>query len=263
MVHKKDSYGFRFFESDFLSYMSEGALPEDMLKILRPIKNLKLIDCLEVYSHARVTRLCDTLYENYSACAKVIGDDDFFKICENYVETNSSCSYNLEDYGDTFPSFLRKQSISEDFPFLGDLADFELKFKEVFHAKHEAYDAQSELAKFSDISQLRIGLQATVALLTSAYRIKEIWDLRSSQENEIDWEPLEAPSFLLLYRSSARLYVKELQPMTYEMMSMIEAGNSIGDIMEDISQRFEQPDLQSVQQIFEFLLTNGLIAHIK
>jgi hypothetical protein len=55
----------------------------------------------------------------------------------------SSTSYNLSDYGASFPDFVEGQAfnslnLSSDAPFLGDLARYEWEFKNLFHEKPHA-----------------------------------------------------------------------------------------------------------------------------
>ncbi|MFK7827987.1 MAG: putative DNA-binding domain-containing protein [Oligoflexales bacterium] len=260
---KYQEYEFSEFEHDFLSAMNDGALPHTMMKMLKPIKGLHVEECLQIYTQAKKVRLCDTLHENFSACAKVIGDHNFFSICEDYLKIYTPESYSLEDYGSEFPFFLAERSVSEDFPFLPDLADFEWKFKDVFHAKHEIYDAQSMLGTVADFSQVILYLQANVRLVRSDFRVKEIWDLRDKNETEIDWEPLISSSFLLLYRYDSRVFVKDLSQLEYDLMALVLSGHSIGKVMEEVCKLHEHPDLKCVEQTFQFLISKELIIKIE
>ena len=261
-MEQNNKYKFSEFEQDFLSAMNDGALPQGLLKMLKPIKNFNVKQCLEVYRNAKKVTLSESLYENFSACARVVGDKDFFSICEDYLNKHTSKYYNLEDYGDDFPCFLEKQSICNDFPFLYDLAVFEWKFKEVFHAKYQEYDAQRELANVADFSQIKLSLQAGTALIKSDFRIKEIWDLRNSNEFEFDWEALLNPSLFFLYKVDDRIYIKDLQPMEYDLIALLLKGLSIGEVMENISEDYKSPDLKRVEHTFQFLISNRLISQI-
>ena len=264
MSHKKeqDDYKFSEFEQDFLSVMNDGALPQKLLKMLIPIKNLDVKECLEVYTQAKTVRLCDTLYENFSACAKVLGDDDFFALANDYVATHSSEFYNLEDYGHEFPAFLAEQDHCDGYPFLPELATFEWTFKEVFHGKFEAYDVRPKLEAVSDFSKVVLTLQSSMALIHSEYRIKEIWDLRNGDEADVDWEPLLEPSWLLLYRGESSIFMKDLSPLQFSIFELLQKGLCIGDLMEELSKEFEDPDSNCIQQTFQFLVANALISQI-
>ena len=61
---------------------------------------------LHVYHHAYRARLGDLLREAFDKTWSWLGDDAFGKLVTAYVETRTSCSFSLDDYGAGFPDFI-------------------------------------------------------------------------------------------------------------------------------------------------------------
>src|SRR6476619_4133535 len=64
-------------------------------------------EAFEVYALGYKARLTESLGETYESIWKFAGDQIFFEVCEDYISRQSSISYNLNDYGFTFPDFLK------------------------------------------------------------------------------------------------------------------------------------------------------------
>ena len=86
-----------------------------------------------VYRTGHIVRLTEALGETFEAVWWVAGDEHYFQLAKEFLLAHPSASYNLSDFGISFPNFLDKRQPFSDLPFLADLARFEWLFKEVFH----------------------------------------------------------------------------------------------------------------------------------
>ena len=95
-----------------------------------PIEGKSPTEALEIYRINHFSSLYETLKDTYEAIYKLLEEDLFSKIANNYIFKFPSKSFNLSDYGEFFPSFLNEMN-SLDIPFLIDLAKLEWNIKEV------------------------------------------------------------------------------------------------------------------------------------
>lgn len=116
---------------------------------------------LQVYSQAYQGRLVECLGSEYPVLRHAMGDELFSRFATDYLITQPSSSYTLNDLGDRFPQYLLATRPIEDAnaiwaDFLIELATLERFFSEVFHASgtedngiNDAADTQSILLETS------------------------------------------------------------------------------------------------------------------
>lgn len=155
-------------------------------------------EAVGIYRNGYPARISEALGETYEACWRMLGDEAFLRACSVYARKIKSTSYNLSDYGKSFPDFLHKR-FHREAPFIRDLARLEWSFKELFHAAPHAGLTPSSLSfAVKDNSVLMFG--SAVQLLSFNYRVHGLWTRDRSDATPLrrtDWEGREQ---VLLYR---------------------------------------------------------------
>jgi hypothetical protein len=220
---------------------------------------LSAAEAVDVYRGGYPARLTEALGETYEACWRVLGDEDYFAAARAVIARTPSLTYNLSDYGETFPDFLESRPDAAQAPFLGDLARFEWAFKDLFHAKaHEGLTAAELAAAAGPGSVLRFG--GAVRLLSLRHRVHGIW-----KRDRADDAPLEPPDWtgaerLVLYkRGSNATYTRELTGPEHAALSSLASGRPLEEALAGA----EGLDADDARALFAFVAESGVVAEVR
>jgi hypothetical protein len=156
----------------FLKYLNGKSefIPLELI----PSTKLTIKESLDIYRNGYFSRLTDVLGEHFEACWKILGDQLFLSICNDYILKHPSSEWNINRYGKLFPSVLASNPVSENYPFLNNLAEFEWNKQNLFHEKDDlglpatASTSMNENSKLEFVSSIHIG--------ASPYNIPEIFN---------------------------------------------------------------------------------------
>ena len=98
-----------------------------------PIGNLSVEATLDIYQRDYHARLSEVLGSTFETLWMILGDEDFQRLCLDYIASHPSTFRNLINYGHQMPEFLHRHRFSLEFPFLAAVAKLELAFQRVFH----------------------------------------------------------------------------------------------------------------------------------
>jgi hypothetical protein len=153
---------------------------------LVPAGTLSLNEAFEVYREGHSARAVEALGEIYETLWMFLGDEDFFEIVEQYIETYPSKFQNLSHWGKDFPKFLEE---SEADTVIVELARFCWIQNEVFHSASKEFDIQ-------EVPNLKF--QAQFRILKSPVNLLPLWNaIRNDEDFEGElFEPSETVIFL-------------------------------------------------------------------
>lgn len=167
----------------FYKFQKSGDKSEISLQ-LATLPKISQEKSLDIYRNNYLSSLIESLSDTYSACKILFGDELFQTICFKYCDEESSRHPNLSNYGESFPDFIKNLPISEEIPFISDLAHYEWTIKETILREFD----QTEIPFESIVSKSNVvfELKNHVKLLQSTFPISEIWQsLISDTEKEI------------------------------------------------------------------------------
>jgi hypothetical protein len=216
----------------------------------KPAGKLSLEKAFEVYQRGYVARLTEMLGDTYESVWKVLGDELFFAVAKEFITKNPSQSYNLSDYSYAFISFLKTHSVSEEFPFLPDLANMGWQQKELFNAPTEEGLAGEELIALLSDENAKGRFVSSFQMITSSYCLYDIWQAQSDETNPPDdWE---RPQALALYKAAHQVFVKPLSDKIYSALKGIADGKVILEACEGLSE-------DEVTGFFRFLALSRIL----
>lgn len=236
----------------FLTSLQDPGISSESL--FTPILNLNRKQCLEIYRKGYKARLTESLGSTFEACWWVLGDESYFQVAEDYLRGNPSQTYDLSDYGESFPDFLKTHSESQEIPFIFDLAKFEWLFKTVFHSANLV--SGLNVSAVTEDSLLK--LNPLAALFSSEFAVYEIWKNRTESIEVLGDVPWENPAFYLLFRRDGKIYVRAMEAEAFQLLKIFENGQSLSHAVDLISVQFPEITESRVGEIFssisEFLI---------
>jgi hypothetical protein len=230
-----------------------------ILEDITPVGKLSTQGCLNTYHKDYIARLTEALGEFFESIWMVLGDEDFFSVAKSYILKTPSTSYDLGQYGKSFPQFLAKHNRSEDFPFLEDLAQLELDFLHVFHLKALAAKVfdEKELANIKNMSFI---FSSQLILKESAYAIVSIWKSKNQDAGNQANLDFYKPERFLIYKIKKNTLIKIFTEQQYLILQSLIAGDTVQQSLIQVEgQKKAETNPIDIQELFQFLMESGII----
>jgi len=245
------------------SLRAEGSLIDPVLMNgIIPGGSLASDAALEVYRTGHIVRLTEALGETFEAVWWVAGDDDYFRLAKEFLLTHSSTSYNLSDFGKSFPAFLDTRQPFSDLPFLADLARFEWVFKEVFHLPPHTSLSLDHFTQYPLSENLRLTFGPSVRLFHSPHSIYDIWKLRGTIQESLPENMWRNPQWLLCYKHQQQVYIKDVSEPEYVLLDHLCSGASIEESLDRTLQDCSDLTATTVSDLFALIKHTGIVTDL-
>ncbi|MCB0393860.1 MAG: putative DNA-binding domain-containing protein [Bdellovibrionales bacterium] len=237
-------------ETQFLEYVHGH---KSMVEKCQGAGSLTSIEAVKVYKNAHVFRLTESLGETFEGVWSVLGDELFYELSKSYISCFPSQSYNLGDYGESFPDFLRESSIASVFPFVSDLARLEWRFKEIFHMKDS--DKLEDL-ETTDRADFRLEFNDDHRIDIYDFDVSSIWiSIKDGKKlNEIP----KVSTPILLYKRCDQVLIIRVSETLLKFHQGFSRGLSFSEIIDEWPESIEIGP-QDIQETFQILKNSGLI----
>ena len=227
-----------------------GASPSGDSPVIKPAGRLRLETAWDVYRRGYPARLTSALGETYEAVWALLGDIEFFRLCAVFIDSQTSCSHHLGDYGEHFVSFLQNHVPRERSELLTELARFEWLFRECFHEASPLETNPVDWASLTTAPDLKVLLRSHSKFCSSHYRVDDIHRNRLSGLVGSDLARSETAHGFLLYRSDDQVFVSELDPHVYALGSALADGFTLNQAVD----RSGIVDAEVIQSLFAILI---------
>ena len=252
----------KYFQDLFVNKIPKNQDLDSLLEHITPVGKLTTNASLAAYHNDYIARHTEALGDFFESIWMVLGDDDFFALAKTYILETPSISYDLGQYGKSFPLFLAKQNQATDFPFLQDLAQLELDFLQIFHSKQFAPKIFTE-KELSQLESMSFTFSTELLLNRSHYPIVSIWKRRSqdlqtqSHSEDIDFNHSEQ---FLIYKSNQHTYIKVFSKQQYFVLQSLMSGDTVQQSLSNLEQQnLDEANTQDIQDLFKFLMESGII----
>jgi len=146
----------------------------------------------QVYQNNTALILTENLTNQFPVVSALVGEKFFANIAIKFIRHTPPISGDMNDYGDSFPAFLKSCPPLAEYPFVPDVAQLEL-------ARHHSYLSPvkdvltlEELSNLTEAqsAQLQLYVQPHVFFVTSKWPIDQIWNLHQNgglpEDNELE-----------------------------------------------------------------------------
>lgn len=145
-------------------------------------------DLIKVYHHQYFNSLKQALANSYSCVKRLVGDNFFNLLAENFIKTHPLKTGNIINYGHEFPIFISHHQSCKTLPYLGDVARFEQLYERCYFSLD---------GKF---------------FMYSPYPLVQIWQLDENSE-QLDWSI--GADYLKIYKQGAEVLVEKITQQQY------------------------------------------------
>ena len=218
-----------------------------------PYSNQEALARLNIYRNNVFGNFYSVLSSIYAVVKKIVGEKKFKKFVEEYQNKYHSTNGNLDNYGDKFPLFLKKQEPG----FLSDLAQLELYYHQCYFAREvENFDIKKfqKLApeKFFD---LKFELHPSCFLMKSEFAIFSIWKKEAKKNIKIN-----KPEFALIERVYDSCQIHKLSEVEFIFLDNLTKKKTLYFIYQKISKLAKEEF--DIGQIMNRFIANKVISKI-
>ena len=243
-------------QSLFKQMAQTPSADSDLLKYFKPAGQLNLKEAFEVYHNGYNARLTEALSETFEAVHWVLGDSMFHDLARHYIESQPSVSYNLSDYGESFPEYLRMTSFTKGIPFIYDLARFEWMFKEIFHSPTPDPLPVERIQELMHAEDFKISFIESMMLFESPYSVYEIWSRRKKPQYEFEDINWSQPENLVIYKKEQKIFVKKLSEIELHILEELQDGQPVTTALAEYANSLTQ---EKIAQLFQMMMKAGII----
>ncbi len=219
---------------------------------------------LSVYAGGYEARTLEALKEVYEAVRHIIGPKKFGELAQSYANVYPSNNYNLTFYGRHLPEFLKSYSLTNDFPFLPDLALLEWKVCEAFHAFEKTPTHPSELSKIppDDWEKISFVFQPSVGLVKSSWPVLDLWNARHTPVEQIKIDLVNRPQNALVFREGFHVHGEPVSDLEFKVLEALLSGKSLGEVFDALAGETPEEGLP-VTEWFSAWMRRGLLIKFK
>lgn len=189
---------------------------------------------LAIYRNNVYCNYRNNLAHSYQVIQRLVGEDYFRQLSDEYIAATPSLSGDVRDYGASYADFLHAHEVATQLPYLPDVARLEWQCK---HVLVRARSAPPDLSCLQILSSerypdLHVELNHASALLTSHYPVLRIWQV--NQPNHVGDETIYlnmGVSHILVLRHQDTVSVLELDAAEYAFLSQLQQGLRWGEAL--------------------------------
>jgi hypothetical protein len=200
--------------------------------LIAPSATLEPTERLELYHRQYWYRLLDSIAEDFPALRLLLGDEEFWRLIEAYLEEVPSRSFTLRHLGRSLADFVVAHPALVAHPaHAEDLARLEYAVCAAFEA------AEHAPVRAEELSRARLRLQPHLQLLAVRTPADTLWR-RADEERALGrlGPPAEQPRrFVAVYREGLTLRVERLPRAAYAILLALAETGSLELAMERVA----------------------------
>ena len=218
---------------------------------------------LAVYAEGYRIRFRGGVSEVYESVRWVLGESRFTELVKDYSRKYPSRDTNLSFVGRYLPEFINTLPLAKQLPFIVNLAKFEWRLCEAFHAFDKTPVSPTELSKLSPeaLTRGQFVFQTSLFVIQSDWPILDIWNSRKKSRQEADLNLEGHPQNIMGYRCSGKVECCLLEKWQFQMLEGFKKGLNLEMVCEKLAENLNE-ELPPATAWFSGLISKGLITQI-
>ena len=198
---------------------------------------------LFVYQYAYTTRLVGILSEDFDTTWTFLGDQTFYDLAREFIQTHPSNTPNARWFSHRFPDFLATGEKTKDIPAISEIAYMERALSDAFDAENAAVATRDDLARVaeSNIEHAKFILHPSVTLLRQKTNSYDVFSALRKEETPAALKDEEEPQWLLVWRNDLMCRHMELDREQGALLDLVQQGYGFSQLCE-VSATIGDPD---------------------
>jgi len=225
----------RELQQGFAAYLTgeEEAVPEAVVGD----DNADARERMDLYAGAYRARLVDSLGVDYPGLWSMLGDEQFFALCLDYIRQHPSSYPSIRWFGGRLSEFLRDNEPYSAYPQVAEMAAFEWAQGLVFDAADAEAVSVEALARLPALAwaDMRLAFNPAMQRLDLFWNIPQVWAAIDQQADPLPaLEEQQFPAGWLLWRQNLAPGWRRLDVDEAWAIDRAREGMSFGDICEGL-----------------------------
>lgn len=199
------------------------------------------VEQLDIYREQFWLRHTSSLVEDFPGLGGILGQDDWERLAEEYLESVPPTSWSLRELGQRLPEFVASRDWLPHRELCTDMARLEWAYIEVFDATDAPPLDPARLVALDERSwqSARIVLNPALRLLSVEFPVADLRrEIRTGAANVPI--PARAPQHLTVFRVERELYDQPMDSVPFSLLQELEAGASLIQAATRVVQRFPE-----------------------
>lgn len=219
---------------------------------------------LAIYGNAYYARLMEALESDYEALHTLLGDEEFSRLCREYIDTYPSQHPSLRWFGRHMSHYLATHPRYEAHPYLSELARFEWTFIEAFDAEDAPIATETDAANIppEQWPQLRIRLHPSVHWFAYRWNILPVWKATTHEEEIPEFVQRDDTMHCVVWRQNLMTQYRSMDRVEAVALQGVKDNKNFAQICELLSELDIDPEQVPMQaaSIFKTWLAHGMIS---
>lgn len=228
---------------------------------------------LSAYSYAYKARLKEVLANDFPAMIMAIGDEQFYQLADDYIDTYPSRYFSLRDFGKNMMGFILQQIKSnennanfQDNLWLYELGLFEWTLGQAFDAANDKIFTEQDMSSVSteDWPELKFKLHSSVQRLDFEWNTAEMWQALTADTPVEVTANKEKTNSWLIWREQLITRFRSLQTDEQIALDTIRNGGSFNDVCEALVCIIDEENVpMHAASLLKGWITQGLISDVQ
>ncbi len=243
-----------------------GAASNDLLSKINSI-DIEAARRVQVYRNNIHSTLVESLQSIYPVVQSIVGEEFFKQTARKYIETHSSTSGDLREYGEKLPNLLESLEQLNELRYLSDIARIEW----LCHVSWYAENAESisierlQSIETESYQNIQLVLHPSVYVLKSEFPVFKIWEFCLDEQKTESSKTIDVNSgsqCVLVKRDGHEVKVYHISDDLHCFISMLSQGGTLGQLISQLMETNADFDLaKSLHQVFALGTIYSLTIH--
>lgn len=222
-------------QKQFVKNLSEST--EDFLQLIES-DDITSQQHFDIYKNSISGALQNVLKEIYPVSLKLVGEEFFITMINDYIAITDSVSSDIGDYGNQLPEFISQFTPANSLPYLSDVARLEWAWHSIFTAPENNILNLEKLAMYyeTQAENILFLLPPKSTLLSSVFPIHHIWEVNQNDYTGDNTIVLNQDQhyFYLVWRNQTKMRIDVLSFAEWQTLTWIQQKMTLGDIADII-----------------------------
>jgi hypothetical protein len=221
---------------------------------------------LSIYAHAYRSRLAEVLQEDFPVLHTMVGDEMFSKICNQYIDLYPSIHPSLRYFGKNMEKFLKTSIPYCDNLVIGEMADFEWTFRDIFDAKDGRNVIIEDVAAIPPEAwtTLRIHLQPSFHIKQYKWNVPSVWSsVIKDPDNPVRPEKYPEIAHCIQWKSDLTCYFRSVENDEAGVLKLAQNHRNFPEICEFLIEFHGDHAPMRAADLFKGWVIEGLVNRLE
>jgi hypothetical protein len=230
---------------------------------IKPFGNIDARDKFQIHIDTIMVNLVNALQISFPGIWQLLGDDCAKGAGLSYSHDKKHLvkRSNINLFGEKFPEFLSQFETTKNIVYLKDFAQMEWLRSLCYEAKKTTIISPAELQSIApdQLENTKFVFNHSMQMMKSQFPLDEIQDILDNPNPSSSLQLSKKTSYILICRIDNKVSTFFLDQFSWEFISLLKQGLSLGDAIEVQSDQENIPDLSN---LFALMLRSQLIVKL-